>query len=516
MFDVVLRGGWVADGTGAPPFRADVAVDGERIADVGVFGAARGARELDVSGRLVLPGFVDAHVHAEAAILSPDVQLAVLRQGITTVVVGQDGVSYAPGGRATVDYVTRYFAAVNGTHPHLGTATVAGLLDAYLGRTPVNVAYLLPHGTIRYEVMGAAARPPTGDELARMTDLVRRGLDEGAAGLSSGLDYAPGRYADAAEFARLAEPVAGRGLPYVSHLRGYHDRAREGLAELSEVARRSGVAAHISHYHGPAEVLARHLDEAWAAGVDVTFDSYPYLRGSSTLAMVSLPDWLPLADLEATRAALGDPEVRARLEREWATERTDLWPRITLAYLPSEEFGWAEGMSFLDAAERAGRPPERFCADLLAATELAAGCVFAHPPTSNDESVRAVLRHPAQMGGSDGIYRGGHPHPRGYGAFARLLGRHVRELGDWTWAEAASHLSAHPSRRFRLPDRGLVRRGCVADLAVVDPATVADRATYERPRQLATGVEQVYVAGVQVLADRQLTGESPGRPLRPA
>lgn len=516
VFDVVLRGGWVADGTGAPPFRADVAVSDGRVADVGTFPGARGATDLDVAGRLVMPGFVDAHVHADSAVLSPDVQLAALRQGVTTVVVGQDGLSYAPGGPATVEYVARYFAAVNGVHPDLpGTgATVADLLDGYAGRVPLNVAYLLPHGTIRYEVMGAAARPATGDECDRMVRLVQRGLDDGAVGLSSGFDYAPGRYADVAELARLAAPVARSGLPYVSHLRGYEDRAPDGFAELRDVAQCSGVAVHASHYHGPADVLAPLVDGARDAGVDATFDTYPYLRGSSILAMVTLPDWLPLADLDATRAALSDPDVRARLAREWAGD-PGRWPRLTLTHVPDPELRWAEGMSLAEAAERAGAPPERFCVDVLAATDLSAGCVFAHPPTNTEDSVRALLRHPAQMGGSDGIYVGGHPHPRAFGAFARLLARHVRELGDWTWSQAAVHLSAHPSRRFQLPGRGAVRRGAAADLVVIDPDEVADRASYERPRELAAGVEHVWVAGTRVLADGELTGALPGAALRP-
>ena len=518
MFDVILRGGWVADGSGGPTFRADVAVHGGRVADVGIFPAARALRELDVSGRLVVPGFVDAHVHGDATVFSPDVQLAALRQGVTTFVIGQDGLSYAPGSRATVEYVTRYFAPVNGTHPRLGAdgSTVAELLDAYAARTALNVAYLLPHGTIRYEVMGAEARPATEGEVAAMTRLVRRGLDEGAVGLSSGLEYAPGRYADVAEVAALAAPVAERGLPYVSHLRGYDDRAAEGLAELRDVGRRAGVAVHASHYHGPTDILARLVDEAREAGVDVTFDSYPYLRGSSTLAKFTLPGWLALADLDATRTALSDPGVRSRLEREWAAA-SDLWPRITRAHVPHPGLSWAEGMVLPDAARKAGQSPGAFCAELLVATDLTAGCVVARPSTDGDESgesVRALLRHPAHMACSDGIYLGGHPHPRGFGAFARLLGRHVRELGDWTWAEAVAHLSTHAARRFRLGDRGVVRRGCVADLAVIDPATVADRASYEHPRELAAGVDQVFVAGTQVLAGGKPTGARPGGPLR--
>ncbi|HEU4426885.1 MAG TPA: amidohydrolase family protein [Pilimelia sp.] len=528
MFDLVVGGGWLLDGTGAPAYRADVAVAGGRIAAVGRLDQAVAAARIDATGRYVAPGFVDAHVHGDAAVLDPAVQLAALRQGVTTFLLGQDGLSYAPATPAARAYVTRYFEAVNGPHPALpdGPVGVADLLATYDRTTALNTAYLVPHGTVRYCVLGGAGRPSTAEERAAMVRLVEQGLDQGAAGLSSGLEYLPGRHADAAELAAVCAPVAARGLPYVTHMRGYENAAAAGMAEATAVARAAGVAAHVSHYHGPGPALAGLVDDARAAGLDVTFDSYPYRRGCSILAMIGVPAELQHGDLDRTVEALGDPAVRRRMREG---RDPGLWHRITLSYVPAAELAWAEGMRLADAAASVGLAPADFCAELLVGTRLAAGAVFEFPPLGGDaaggdaagedaageDSVGLLLRHPAHMGGSDGIYRGGHPHPRGWGAFARLLGRHVRERGDWTWEQAAVHLAAHPARRFGLADRGLIRPGLAADLVVFDPATVIDRAGYDAPRELATGVDDVVVNGVPVLAGGQLTGARPGTPLRP-
>jgi N-acyl-D-amino-acid deacylase len=343
-----------------------------------------------------------------------------------------------------------------------------------------------------------------------MRRLVEEGLDDGAAGLSSGLEYVPGKYADAAELAYLCAPLGAR--PYVTHLRGYGIRAGIGMAEATRIGRDASVPLHVSHYHGPAPELTALLDAAEAEGVDVTFDSYPYLRASSILAMVALPDWLPTADLAATTAALRDPAVRTRLRAEWSDE---LWPRITLACVFHPDWVWSEGLALPEAAARAGLDPADFTIELLVADKLRVGCVFERRPATTEESVRALLRDARHMGGSDAIYRGGHPHPRGHGAFARLLGRHVRELGDWTWEQAVGHLAARPAARFGLAGRGLLQPGYAADLVVLDPATVGDRATYEAPRELAVGIDDVLVAGVPVLAGGALTGQRPGQALKP-
>ncbi|MEV0348664.1 amidohydrolase family protein [Nonomuraea sp. NPDC050680] len=510
-FDVIISGGHVLDGTGAPPYRADVAITGDRVAAVGRLDGAEAASVIDASGRFVVPGFIDCHAHGDAAVFDPAVQLAALRQGVTTFVLGQDGLSFAPGSAGTVAYAERYFAAVNG--PLTGGVrsgdglSVAELLQGYDRAVALNTAYLIPHGTIRYDVMGPSSGAPTRDELTRLLAHVERGLEDGAVGLSSGLEYLPGRYASAAELAALCAPLAG--LPYVTHMRAYGERADIGMSEVVEIAQRSGTAVHISHLHGPADVLLPLVEEALTAGMDLTFDSYPYLRGNTILAMVVLPPEVPGAEPDRALEMLSSGELDA-----WWPELAQTWPRLTISHAPGLE--WAEGLGMVEAAERAGLAPHEFCRRLLIETRLEAGCVTARPDEGpeGEESVRRVLRHPSHTGGSDGIYVGGHPHPRGFGAFARFLGRHVRELGDWTWGQAAVHLSSHPARRFGLTDRGLLRRGFAADMVVFDPATVTDLATYEAPRTPARGVDDVLVSGVPVLANGALTGETPGRALR--
>ncbi|GII99262.1 N-acyl-D-amino-acid deacylase [Sediminihabitans luteus] len=532
--DVLVRGARLPDATapdgiGSP---VDLLVRDGRVADVVPAGSRTpydAPTVLDAEGRLAMPGFVDAHVHGEAAVLDPDVQLALLRQGVTSIVVGQDGVSFAPspapatstdtpdvhdGLHDSYTWSSGYFAAINGAHPTFRGGGVGDLLATYDGTTPVNVAALLPHGTLRYAVLGGADRPATAAETDRLVALARRAFDEGACGLSTGLEYVPAAYADEAELVALARVAAERGLPHVSHMRGYEDKAGPAFAELVRIARASGVATHVSHYHGPHAELLGYVDDALDAGLDVTFDSYPYLRGCSILSMVSLPTWLPIAEPERAVAMLRDPAVVARLHAEHFPGLADLWPRVTMANVPGEH-AWTEGLTLPDVAARLGLAPADAALTLLVSTGLRAGCVFAQPPTNSPDSVRALLRHRAHMGGSDAIYGGGMPHPRGWGAFARFLAEHVRTLGDWTWADAAHHLAAAPAARFGFAGRGTLVPGSVADLSLVDPAAVQDVASYDAPRRPASGIADVLVAGVPVLRDGAPTGATPGRALRP-
>lgn len=495
-----------------------------------------GADVVDGDGRVALPGLVDAHVHGEAAVFDPAVQQAMLRQGVTSIVVGQDGVSFAPsrvpeGGRpsppqapaqtpapasAVADattWATRYFSAINGAHPTFVGGGVGDLLATYDGTTPVNVAYLVPHGTLRYALLGDSDRPASPAERDLLVAALADGLDAGAVGMSTGLEYVPAAYADRDELVALARVLAARGLPHVSHMRGYEDKAGPAMAELVSIAAETGVATHVSHYHGPAAELAGYVDDARASGLDLTFDSYPYLRGASILSMVALPTWLPIADPDKTVAALRDPAVVARLHAEHLPGLVDLWPRVTMASVPGEHV-WAEGLPLVEVARRLDLSPADTAVELLVSTGLRAGCVFAQPPTSSAASVLALSTHPAQMGGSDAIYAGGRPHPRGWGAFARMLAQ-VRS-GDWTWSEAQHHLSTAAAQRFGLVGRGTLDVGAVADVALVDPGTVRDLATYDEPRRFAAGVADVVVAGRRVLADGRLTGLTPGRALRPS
>ncbi|MFP3712926.1 N-acyl-D-amino-acid deacylase family protein [Puerhibacterium sp. TATVAM-FAB25] len=545
MTDLVVRGALLPQATGGATGPQDLHVTAGRVAAVVPSGRPlpAGVAVLEADERLALPGFVDAHTHAVAAVFDPEVQLALLRQGVTSVVVGQDGVGPAPSDEATAAWAAEYFAAIDGAHPFFRGGSVAELLATYDGTTPVNVAALVPHGTLRRLVTGTAQRPATDDEVARMVAVLEQALDDGAVGLSTGLEYVPAAWADEAELVALCRAVARRGLPHVSHMRGYEAAAPRAFAELERVARASGVATHVSHLHGPADVLGALVDDAAVTGLDVTFDSYPYLRGCSILAMVALPTWLPLADADATlavlRAALDDrrgapADGDATRLREHLAGLDDLWPRTTMAWVPGRDpasgrpVRWAEGLALPEVAARLGVAPAEAALRLLVASRLRASCVFAQPPTNSEAAVRTLALHPAHLAGSDAIYApfgadaapeaggGGAPHPRGWGAFAAFVAERVLKTRDWTWADAVEHLSARAARRFRLAGRGALGAGAVADVVLLDPDAVQDHATYARPRRPASGVDDVLVGGVPVLAGGALTGATPGRALRPA
>ena len=518
-FDLIVRGGAVVDGSGAEPVAGDVGVVGNRIAAVGDLSGAVAGEYLDATGSLVFPGFVDAHSHADALLAEPRVQEACLTQGVTTVILGQDGLSFAPSDASAIAYVERYFGAVNGPTPdgYREGVSVAGLLDGYDRRAAVNAAYLVPAATVRVQVVGLAPRQATEDERRRMVTLVEQAVADGAVGLSTGLDYVPGQFADADELAAMCRPVGEAGGTYVSHVRGYAaDRLAGALGEVASIASLSGAKGHVSHLHGPAPLIEETLvalrDDQ---GVALSFDTYPYLRGSTILSMIILPPELQDGGIDATRDRLAAPEVRDRLRHDWFPRIMERRPSITLSFVDHPEFRWAEGMTLPQAAEQWGQGDlTDFICTVLIACDMAVGCVADNGTDRTETDLRHLLRSPEHMASSDAVFLGSRPHPRGWGSFARLLGRHVRELGDWTWGQAAVHLSGNAARRFGLVGRGLVAPGQIADLVVLDPAAVSDAATYDDPMRAAVGVSDVVVGGQVALRDGVLSGAHCGRALR--
>jgi N-acyl-D-amino-acid deacylase len=516
-FDMIIKGGWVIDGSGGPPFLADVGLLETMIADVGRLEGAQAARVVDASGRYVVPGFIDAHVHGDLMLLADPIHLPALRQGVTTYLIGQDGSSFAPASKATLDYMRRYTAGFNGNPPgpSYDWRSVEEYLACFDRRVAINVAYLIPNGNVRMEVMGLDPRPARDGEIRAMQKLVRDGMDAGAVGLSTGLDYIPSRYADSSEIASLCEPIVAENGVYVTHMRGYGARAPFAMREVCDIARRTGVPAHISHYNGPADLLLPLVDEGRALGLDLTYDTYPYLAGSTILGMIALPPWVQEGGVDPTVERLHDPAVRARLQSEWfAGEIPYALENVAIGMVANPDWRWAEGQTVAAAAREAGRDPGDFVCEILAASGMAVGIIAFRPGERTEADIRAILRHPAHMAGSDGIFCGGFPHPRGWGAFARYLGYHTRELGDYSWPEAITHLSTHAARRFRLTNRGLIRTGFVADIAVIDPAAVIDKSTYAAGRTLAAGVDHVLVSGTLALENGEPTGATPGRALR--
>jgi N-acyl-D-amino-acid deacylase len=525
MFDVLISGGRVVDGGGNPWFRADVAIRGDRIVAVGPLPGAEARRRLDAAGKVVAPGFIDAHVHGDLMLLADPLHEPAIRQGVTTYVLGQDGVAMAPASPATLDYMRRYTAGFSG-NPPLTPACEGGVrggycwssLAEYLAcldrRSAVNVACLIPNGNLRMEVLGLETRAPTAAELKKMGRLVREGMEQGAVGLSSGLDYIPSRYADTEELTALCREMAPQGGVYVTHMRGYApDVVVSAMDEVFRIGREAGVPVHISHFNSRADLVLPKVDAARAAGLDVTYDLYCYLAGSSILAMPALPPWVQEGGVDATLARLRDPAVRRRLRDDPESKPRGPLGEVRLSYVASPDYRKYEGWALGEAARDAGLPLSDLVCDVLTASGMAVCCVMGHVART-EEDVRQLMRHPAMMAGTDGIFTGGRPHPRGCGCFARYLGHYVREARTWTLEQAVQRLSAHAARRFGLRDRGLLREGMAADVVVFDPDAVADRSTYEDGRRLAGGVEHVLVNGEAVLLNGARTAALPGRALR--
>jgi N-acyl-D-amino-acid deacylase len=514
--DLVFRGCDVIDGTGAPRIRADVAIHNGRIVPVG---AVDPGRVIDASGLVLAPGFIDMHAHSDLAVLTDPDHLAKTAQGVTLEVLGQDGLSYAPNDEPSLRRLRRQLSGWNGDPDGFDWdwRTVCGYLDRVDRGSAVNVAYLVPQGTLRMMCVGNDDRPATRGELDAMCTLLEDGMRQGAFGLSSGLTYVPGMYADTAELAALCRVVADHGGYYSPHHRSYGAGALDAYAEMVAVAEVSGCPVHLTHATmnfavnaGRAQELLDLIDAARERGVDVTLDSYPYLPGATTLAAL-LPSWAAAGGMLSQR--LSDPEARAQMAADLNVNGSDGCHGVPIDWSTIQISGSRDpaviGLSV--AAAAGGRDPAEFCFDLLLADDLSTSCLM---HVGHEENVRAILRHPAHLIGSDGLLVGDRPHPRAYGTFPRFLGHYTRDEGLLTLEECVAKATGRAARRLGLTDRGTVALGNAADLVLFDPATIADRATYEQPRLTPAGIPYVMVNGELVIDGGSRTDARPGRAIR--
>jgi dihydroorotase/N-acyl-D-amino-acid deacylase len=539
-FDLIVSGGMLVDGTGAPARRADVGVVGDRIVAVGDLAAAAAgdvaaaevgaiAARIDARDRVVAPGFVDVHAHSDTSVLVDGALASHLRQGYTTQLSGNCGDTLAPLGdrsRGRIEHLLEPYGL------RTRWTTFGEYLDA-VERTALglNVAFLVGHGTIRETIVGGEARPADPEEVRAMSRLVEDALDAGAFGLSSGLIYRPGIHAAAAELAALARVAGRRGALYASHIRNEAAGLLDAVREAIEAARASGARLQVSHLKagavaawGLVDGAVALLDAARAEGLDVGADQYPYTAASTGLDTILPPEML--AGEPAVEAArLREPAVRDRVRRAiaegrpgWENAAADPgWPNLIVA--ESRSHPGLAGRSIAALAEEDGRDPLDVALDLLVDDLLDTSIV---EECMSERDVEALLAVPWIGVGTDGegrrpghpVLGGGIPHPRSYGTAPRVLGRYVRERRVLALETAVAKLTSVPAERLGLTDRGVVRVGAAADLVVFDPATVADRATFTAPHAYPAGIDAVVVNGTVAVLDGEETGARPGRLLR--
>lgn len=525
MYDLLITGGRVLDGTGSPWYWADVAVQGDQIVEIGPLAGAAAKRVIKAEGRTVSPGFIDMHTHSDLQPLANPLHECKIRQGVTTDVIGHDGLGLAPITPQTAAILRDQLAGWNG-RPDLewDWHTITTYLDRFEETVAVNVAMLAPHGTIRMAVMGMDNRAPTPDEMKQMQDLIAQCMREGAIGLSTGLTYAPCMFATDDEMVELCKVLRPFNGFYCPHHRNYGMQVLQANYDTIEIARRARVPLHLTHCHigipinkGRAPELLAAIEQARAGGLEITMDSYPYLAGNTYLHAF-LPTWMHEGGNEAIIERLKSPDIHGRLQHIMEVEGSDGfsgvpmgWEMLQIGGILGEHDPEIVGMFLPQAAARAGQTPYEFFIDLLIQTRLGVSCL-AH--IGNEDNVQTILQHPAHMVGSDGILIGNRPHPRGWGTHVRFLAHYVRDLGLLTWEEGIRKMTSAAARRIGCLDRGLLRPGFKADLVVFDPDSLQDTATYEQPISYPEGVHFVAVNGTLVIEESQPTGATPGRPLR--
>ena len=500
VYDLLLRGGRIVDGTASPWYRADVAIKGDTIVRIAPAITEPAARVVDVNGLIVAPGFIDIHTHARRGIFDLPTADNYTRQGVTTLVEGPDGGSPLP------------------LKPFLDKITALGIAP--------NFATFIGQGTIRGEVVGNTDRAATREEIEKMRGLVRQGMEEGAFGLSSGLFYVPGAFTPTEEVIELARVAGEMGGIYISHMRNEANGLVESVRETIAIGERGRLPTQVTHhkvvgkaYWGGSVETLRMIDEARARGVDATIDQYPYTASSTNIGSALMPSWALEGGREATLKRLKDPATRAKIKAE------------TVAIIRDERGGGDPKNVQIAANEWDPSMAGKTLADVTASRKLPVTLDNAAETTLwifeqgnaqgifhaiGEQDLERILVHPATMVASDGevaIFGRNHPHPRSYGTFVRVLGLYARDKKLLPLETAVQKMSALPAQRLGLADRGVLRAGMKADIAVFDAARVRDTATFEKPHSYAAGVNHVIVNGQLIVDSGTMTPARPGRVL---
>ena len=518
MAELLITNGLIIDGSGSPGFHAAVLVNGNTVTvHRGDVSHLEADQVIDATGYVVCPGFVDLHSHAGLTILGEPHHDPKVRQGVTTELVGIDGISHAPF--KTREELERYIwldSGLNGYPPlPADWLTVADMLGKYDNTVAINIAYILGNSPVRIWGVGWNDRPATAAEMEDMKSVVREAMEEGAWGLSTGLDYPPGSYADTEELSILSEVSASLGGIYHTHTRA--SLRSQGLLapweEAVEIGRRSGIPVHLTHYRQSAQGVGSHLDylglveNARDEGLDVTFDCYTYPYSGTTVT-IGLPHWAKDGGPERLMAALQDADDRARMKREVTPDRLyNNW----LTNFTRPENAKYDGRLITDIAEMRGQDPADALFDLLVEENLGISTVGLG---TNPQTLPDFVSHPMGMIASDAILFGEYPNPRTYGCFPIVLAEFVRAEKHLRLPEAIRKMTSFPAQRLGLPDRGLLRDGFKADIVLFNPDTVKTYATKDDPKHYPVGIDYVIVNGQVVIDNGENTGALPGRAIR--
>jgi len=528
-FDIIVKGGTVYNGTGAEPKHADVAIRGDRIAGIGDLKTAKAKTIIDATGLAVAPGFINMLSWSNESLIQDGRSQSEIRQGVTTEIMGE-GESMGPVNDRVREHMLREQADIR---YEIKWNTLAEYLR-YLETRGVscNVASFIGATTIRENVIGFEDKAPTPEQLDQMRELVRKEMEAGALGIGTSLIYPPAFYAKTDELIELCKVAAKYQGKYVSHMRSEGNRLLEALDELIRISREAGIPAELYHIKaagqpnwGKIDDLLSRIEAARKDGLKITADLYAYTAGGTGLD-ASLPPWTEDGGYPALFKRLRDPATREKIKVQVQTP-SDEWENmylgaggpehILLVGFKSEKLKPLTGKTLAEVAKMRGKDPIDTAMDLIAEDESRIGTIYF---IISEENIKKELTKPWISFGSDeasqapeGVFLKSNPHPRAYGNFARVLGKYVRDEKVIPLAEAIRRLSALPATNLGLDHRGFLKEGMFADVVVFDPATISDRATFEKPHQYAVGVKHVFVNGVQVLKDGEHTGAKPGRAL---
>ncbi|MBO0859675.1 MAG: D-aminoacylase [Chloracidobacterium sp.] len=546
MYDIIIRNAVIIDGSGLPGYRAGVAIKGDRIAAIGMLND-KARRTIEARGLTLIPGIIDPHSHADLILpLGPKRQAELLRcklaQGVTTTIVGNCGLGCAPVAGGEAEGVLRAVNAWMTPEPvEWKWRTVAEYLDRIESNgLAMNIAALAPHGPVRISTMGLSKGSPSKSQMKKMRDMVERSMKDGALGLSTGLIYPPGMYSDTNELTELARVVANYGGVYTSHIRGSSETLIPAVKELLEVGRETGARVHHSHNEAVGREHWSKIDRvltmeeaAEREGLRVSFDMFPY-TAAATMMIAIYPPWALEGGVDQLIERLKDQKTRRRIQRDierkrpsWPPWREHGWPHnlvgatswdaIFIGYVESRRNKRFEKRSLADLASLTGKRPFDAISDLIIEERGQVSMLIFE--VSGDRDERELLskyaRHRLSAFCADAEdYGRGLPHPAAYGAFARILSKYVREDRALTLEEAIRKMTSYPAMIFGLKDRGAIRPGAFADLTVFDPARVNDRASFEKPRREAVGIEMVMINGRVAFENNQALDKSPGSVIR--